>query len=89
MIKKKPVESFEKMKGQLELKVKRDSRSKLISDAFVNNLKTYYKVEDNEEALDYFNTIVTDSFYKRTWAVPQFINTGKIINTIGDLLGSP
>ncbi len=84
LINKKPVESFDKMKGQLELKVKRDSRSKLINNAFVNKIKAYYNVKDNAEALEYFNTIVTDSFYKRTWAVPQAINKGKIINTIGE-----
>ncbi|MDX1699898.1 MAG: peptidylprolyl isomerase, partial [Melioribacteraceae bacterium] len=50
----------------------------------VTKLKAYYKVEDNKEALEYFNTIVTDSFYKRTWAIPQAINTGKLLNKIGE-----
>jgi len=84
LISKKPVESFEKMKGQLELKVKRDSRSKLIHKAFVNKIKTYYKVEDNQEALDYFNTIVTDSFYKRSWKIPENLNADKLLNSIGE-----
>jgi peptidyl-prolyl cis-trans isomerase SurA len=83
LIRKKPVESFEKMKGQLELKVKRDSRSKLINDAFKNKIRAYYNVELNNEALEYFNSIVTDSFYKRTWEVPENLNTGKLLNIIG------
>ncbi len=81
---KKPVESFEKMKGQLELKVKRDSRSNLINEAFVKKIREYYNIKDNNEAIQYFNTIVTDSFYKRTWEIPENLNKEKLLNTIGE-----
>lgn len=82
LIGKKPVESFEKMKGQLELKVKRDSRSNLINEAFVKKIREYYNIKDNNEAIQYFNTIVTDSFYKRTWEIPENLNNEKLLNTI-------
>ncbi len=84
LISKKPVESFEKMKGQLELKVKRDSRSNLINEAFVKKIREYYNIKDNNEAIQYFNTIVTDSFYKRTWEIPENLNNEKLLNTIGE-----
>ncbi len=84
LIEKKPVGSFDEMKGQLELKVKRDSRSKLISDSFTKKIKDYYKVIDNKEALDYFNTAVTDSFFKRTWEIPQTLYKEKSLNKIGE-----
>jgi len=84
LINKKPVESFENMKGQLELKVKRDSRSNLINEAFVNKIRGHYKVTDNYEALQYFNTIVTDSFYKRKWEIPENLNKDKHLNSIGE-----
>lgn len=84
LIEKKPVGSFDEMKGQLELKVKRDSRSKLINDAFVKKIKNYYQVKDNQEALTYFNNIVTDSFFKRTWKIPETFDKEKSINKIGN-----
>jgi len=84
LIEKKPVGSFDEMKGQLELKVKRDSRSKLINESFTKNIKDYYKVTDNKEALNYFYTIVTDSFFKRTWEIPQTLDKEKSLNKIGE-----
>ena len=84
LIKKNPVKSFEEMKGQLELKVKRDSRSQLISDSFLEKLKERYKIEENIDALNYFNSIVTDSFYKRKWEIPSDLNSNKLLNNIGD-----
>ncbi len=84
LIEKKPVGSFDEMRGQLELKVKRDSRSKLINESFTKKIKDYYKVADNKEALNYFNTVVTDSFFKRTWEIPQTLDKEKSLNRIGE-----
>ncbi len=84
LIEKKPVGSFDEMRGQLELKVKRDSRSKLINESFTKKIKDYYKVSDNKEALNYFNTVVTDSFFKRTWEIPQTLDKEKSLNKIGE-----
>ncbi len=81
---KKPVGSFEEMKGQLEMKVKRDARSKLINNAFVNKIKKQYNITENTEALDYFSSIVNDSYFKRKWSIPESLNKEKLLNTIGD-----
>jgi len=81
---KKPIQSFEKMRGQLEMKVKRDSRSNLINDAFVNRIKQHYNIYENNEALSYFNKIINDSYYKRSWSIPDSINKDEVIITIGD-----
>ena len=84
LIEKKPIGSFDEMRGQLELKVKRDSRSKLINESFTKKIKNYYQVSDNKEALNYFNTIVTDSFFKRTWEIPQTLDKERSLNKIGE-----
>ena len=81
---KKPVESFEKMRGKLEMKVKRDSRSKLINKAFVNKIKKEFKVEENEEAINYFSTIVDDTYFSRKWSIPSSLDKGKLLNKVGD-----
>ena len=81
---KKSVGSFEEMKSQLEIKVKRDARSKLINNAFVNKIKNQYGITENTEALDYFNSIVNDSYFKRSWSIPESLNKEKLLNTVGD-----
>ena len=81
---KKPVASFENMKDQLAIKVKRDSRSKLINDAFVNKIKKQYNVVENKKALNYFISVLDDSYFKRTWSIPESLNKNKLLNAIGD-----
>ena len=73
---KKPIPPFEEMKPELEEKVKRDSRSKLIDDALIDKLRTEYKVETSDDALNYFVSILNDDYFKRTWQLPiDFENT--------------
>ena len=67
---KKPVPSFEELKPELEEKVKRDSRSKLIDDALITKLKDQYDIELPKGALDYFTSILNDDYLKRTWKLP-------------------
>ena len=84
LLNKKPVGSFEEMKAQLELKVKRDSRSKLINDAFVNKIKKEYNITENVEALQYFGNIVDESYFRREWSIPESLNKERLLNTIGN-----
>ena len=81
---KKEVESFENLKPELEVKVKRDSRSKLINDALVNDLKSKYKITSNEEALSYFESILNDDYYKRSWTLPLDFDGSKTLAKIKD-----
>ncbi len=67
---KKPISSFEELKPELEQKVKRDSRSKLIDDALITKLKNQYNIELQKGALDYFASLLNDDYLKRTWKLP-------------------
>ena len=42
----KPIKSFEEMERELKLKVKRDSRSEVSENSFINKLKAEYKFKD-------------------------------------------
>lgn len=52
LIHKFPVESFEESKDDLEAKVKRSDRSKIVSSSIVNKLKKDYKIVVNQKAFD-------------------------------------
>ena len=79
---KKGIEPFEAVKDEIESKVKRDSRSSLINSALIKNLKTKYNVVAHEEALAYFESILTDDFFKNQWKLPEYLVTNNPILTI-------
>ncbi|GAB1856288.1 peptidylprolyl isomerase [Flavobacteriaceae bacterium MHTCC 0001] len=68
---KNPIGSFEDKRGELENKVKRDSRSKLIEDALIQKLKNKYNIADEHPDLSYFKGLLNEDFFKRTWTLPK------------------
>ncbi len=85
LIRKKGIQPFEEVKVQLQNKVKRDSRSKLINSALVKKLATKYKVEENKEGLTYFESIITDAYFKQAWKTPEGFDADKTLIKIGDV----
>jgi peptidyl-prolyl cis-trans isomerase SurA len=83
---KKPIASFEDMKPELEEKVKRDDRSKLIDEALYIKLKSKYKIPSQQGALDYFVSILNEDYFKRTWQLPDNFEANKLLINIGDKL---
>ncbi|WP_250432743.1 peptidylprolyl isomerase [Hanstruepera flava] len=82
LIDKQGVKSFQEMKPELEVKVKRDSRSKLIDNSIVSKLKTRYNVTDNEAALAYFESIVTKDYFVGKWEIPEDFTANKTLVVI-------
>ena len=85
LINKHPVSSFEEMKNELEAKIKRGSRSQLITNAFTNKLKKKYNLKINQATINYFAGILTDDFYSRSWKLPDLFDGEKVMATIGTL----
>ncbi|SFZ92113.1 peptidyl-prolyl cis-trans isomerase SurA [Flaviramulus basaltis] len=81
---KKPIPEFEAIKSELIEKVKRDDRSKLIDEALVNKLKKHYDIIDNQTALSYFESILNDDYFKRTWQLPTNFAADKPLVKIGN-----
>ncbi|WP_299367783.1 peptidylprolyl isomerase [Winogradskyella sp.] len=80
----KPTQTFEEQKLSLEARVKRDSRSKLINAAMVNELKKRYQISYAEEAKPYFESILNEGFFKRSWTLPEQFDKAKTIFTINN-----
>lgn len=81
---KKPVQPFLDMKTELEMKVKRDDRSHLIDDALFDKLKSKYHITDKQPVLDYFESILNDDYFKRTWKLPNNFEKKQPLVTIGE-----
>ncbi|MBT8302929.1 MAG: peptidylprolyl isomerase [Bacteroidia bacterium] len=83
LIDKHPVASFEEMKSQLESRIKRGSRSKIITSAFKNKLKEKYDLKINKESVDYFNSILNENFYERSWEIPKDLDSLGTLTRLG------
>ncbi|WP_232817844.1 peptidylprolyl isomerase [Winogradskyella tangerina] len=79
-----PNPSFEVQKPQLESKVKRDTRSKLINTAMVKELKSRYDIVENLESKTYFESILTDDFFRRAWKLPEGLEAEKTLFSINN-----
>ena len=80
----KSIGSFEDMQYELENKVSRDSRSKLINTSMQNKLRKQYNVSNTNPSREYFVSILNDDFYARKWQIPKGFDKAKTILTIGD-----
>jgi peptidyl-prolyl cis-trans isomerase SurA len=79
LINKKPLESFEELKPEIQNRIQRDSRSKLINEALVKKLKKKYQIKTYPENKSYFESILTEEFFKRTWRIPEEIKDGIVL----------
>ncbi|WP_159025567.1 peptidylprolyl isomerase [Aquimarina sp. Aq78] len=77
LIDKHPLKSFEEQKNELTKKVKRDSRSKLVTTSFINSLKKKYAITKNEKAVAYFKEMLPATFSKEEWSIPEDKNLEK------------
>jgi peptidyl-prolyl cis-trans isomerase SurA len=81
---KKPVQPFLDLKPELEMKVKRDERSRLIDNALINKLKEHYHVSSEQPALNYFSSILNADYFKRSWVLPADFKGEKPLVKIAD-----
>jgi len=78
----KPIVPFKNLKASLETKVQRDSRSKLINNAMVKELKNRYVISNNPNAKAYFETILNADFFQRSWRLPDDFEGDKTLFSI-------
>lgn len=84
LVKIKPIGTFDDMKPELEEKVKRDTRSKLIEEALIDKLKQKYGIATKTPDLSYFISILNEDFYKRTWKLPEDFKGDAALVKIGN-----
>ena len=79
LIDKKATPDFKEMKPELEVKVKRDSRSKLINESLVEDLKKLYNISNEKPDLSYFVNVLDPSYYEHKWQAPTSVPSKKLI----------
>ncbi len=69
LIEKHPLKTFEESKFEIENKIKRDERSKIISTNLTEKLRKKYTTKTDSKVLEQVTKTVTEDFYKQTWEV--------------------
>lgn len=67
LIDKKPVPQFEELKSDLAQRIKRDQRSKVGQEVFIEKLKKEYNFSENLNALSEFYSAVDSSIFINQW----------------------
>lgn len=85
LINKNSVGNFENMKAQLEREVKKDERSRVITEAFLQNLKKNYNIGNNKESLDFFKNYIGKEIIEGEWKPTNADELkGKVLLSIKD-----
>lgn len=70
LIAKYPVKTFDEMKPELENRISKDDRSRLIAESINEKLRKKYHIKRNEKMYSAIQKAVTDKFYEGSWDVP-------------------
>ncbi len=70
LLEKHSPKTFDELKGELTQRIKKDSRSQLITKSFINSLKEKYGLKRNEEAISYFKKNVPSTIFSEKWDIP-------------------
>ncbi|PIB30081.1 peptidylprolyl isomerase [Gaetbulibacter sp. 5U11] len=83
LIDKKGIQSFEELELELKNKIKRDSRSKVISEKRIENLLKAYNVNVTAVDLSPFVSILNDDYFSSSWTIPSTFKGDDTLLTIG------
>jgi peptidyl-prolyl cis-trans isomerase SurA len=71
LIEKHPVKKLEEIERELDTKIRRDDRSRLITNSLNEKLRKKYNIKRDEKVYNKVVAAVNDSFYKDEWKLPK------------------
>ena len=80
LIEKYPLKTFEESKSDLEAKVSKDDRSRLIANTLTEKLRKKYTIKRDEKVFADASKFVNDTFYEGKWVVPTDKKVSKLFS---------
>jgi peptidyl-prolyl cis-trans isomerase SurA len=77
-----PLKSLEESKKELENKISRDDRSRIITNTLTEKLHKKYTVKRNDKVYAALSKMVTNDFYESKWEFTENDNTKAILLTL-------
>ncbi|MBF6653584.1 peptidylprolyl isomerase [Flavobacterium columnare] len=71
LIEKHPIKKLQEMERELDTKIRKDDRSKIIVSALTSKLREKYPVRRNEKMFSEIRNSITDSYYTTEWKMPE------------------
>lgn len=71
LIEKHPVKTLDEMRSDIETKISRDERSRLIAASMNEKLRKKYNVKRNDKQYQAVVKTLTDDIYKNEWKLPE------------------
>lgn len=71
LIEKHPVKTFEEMKSELENKVGKDDRSRLITNSLNQKLEKKYNIKRDDKVYVATSKAITNDYYDNKWELPK------------------
>ena len=79
-----PVKSYDDSKVELENKISKDDRSRLITNSLTEKLRVKYPIKRDNKLYNSLSKLVTNDFYDNKWVLPTDTKKyAKILFTIG------
>jgi peptidyl-prolyl cis-trans isomerase SurA len=92
LIEKHSIKTLDEMKPELESKIGKDDRSRLIAASLTDKLKKKYVFKRDDKFYALLSKMVTNDFYESKWAMPESMKESKVtlltINKDRQVLGS-
>ncbi len=82
LIEKHPVKKLQEVERELDAKIRKDDRSRLITNSLTAKLRKKYTVKRNDKVYTAIKTLVTDKFYTNEWVAPDLKDLNKTLLTI-------
>ncbi|MBL7887870.1 MAG: peptidylprolyl isomerase [Flavobacterium sp.] len=79
---KYPLKSLDESRKELENKISRDDRSRIITNTLTEKLRKKYTVKRNEKVYKALATMVTPEFYESKWEYTDNENTKAVLVTL-------
>ncbi|WP_395045800.1 peptidylprolyl isomerase, partial [Flavobacterium sp.] len=70
LVSKHPIKKLDEMERELDEKIRKDDRSRLITNSLTNKLHKKYTIVRDEKLYAQIKTLVTDKFYTSEWKLP-------------------
>ena len=82
LVEKHPVKTLDEMKADLDVKIRKDERSRLITNSMTEKLKKKYSIKKNDKVYALTAKAVNDKFYNGEWSVPKDVKLNANLVTI-------
>ncbi|MFC2100625.1 peptidylprolyl isomerase [Bacteroidota bacterium] len=81
---KKPIGTYDEMKGEIKQKITKDERSNKSKQNFIKKLKLDYQFKENKNALADFYSVVDTTIFQRSWSTEKAQGMDKLMFSIKD-----